>query len=81
MKNKLLLASFCLIVITFYEGRSQITGKIVNDSLPVSGIHILNKNTKYGVVSNENGKFKIDVGLNDTLVFSGIQFYEKIIVI
>ena len=50
-------------------------GKIKFDSLSIENIHIVNKNTKKGTISNKNGEFNIVVNLNDTLIFSGIQFY------
>jgi hypothetical protein len=49
--------------------------------LTVSDIHVFNRNTKTGGISNQEGRFEIEVKINDTLVFSGIQFYTKIIVI
>jgi len=66
----------------FYQSQAQILrhaiiGRISNDSISVESIHILNKNTKKGTISNQYGLFKIPVGVNDTLVFEGIQFKQK----
>jgi len=59
----------------------EITGKISNDSLSVENIHIINKNSNKATVSNQYGEFKIPVKVNDTLIFSGIQFYYTEILI
>jgi|FLOH01.1.fsa_nt_gi hypothetical protein len=61
--------------------RLSLVGKVSNDYESVESIHILNKNTKKGTISNSYGMFKIPVKENDTLVFDGIQFKKKEIVI
>jgi len=61
--------------------RRSIIGRISNDSISVESIHVLNINTKKGTISNQYGLFKIPVAANDTLVFEGIQFKEKNILI
>ncbi len=59
------------------ENRIVTSGKINSDALSIENIHILNKNSKKGTISNKYGEFKIPVKVNDTLIFSGIQFYKK----
>ena len=83
MKKKitLLVALISLSFMNAQDMRVEIEGLIKNDSLGVSNIHVLNINTKKGVISNDKGEFLIEVKLNDTLVFSGIQFYTKKIAI
>lgn len=61
--------------------RNDIIGAVHNDSISVEAIHIYNKNTHKGTISNQFGVFKIPVKENDTLVFDGIQFLKKEIVI
>ncbi|NCP22213.1 MAG: hypothetical protein GW847_09505 [Zetaproteobacteria bacterium] len=61
--------------------QNSIIGTIHNDSISVEAIHIYNKNTHKGTISNEYGVFKIPVKENDTLVFDGIQFQKKEIII
>jgi len=53
----------------------QLFGKITNDSLAIENVHIINKSTKEGTISDKNGTFSITVKLNDTLLFSDIQYY------
>lgn len=56
-------------------------GKIISDSLSVNRIHIVNKTTQKGTLSNQYGDFAIPVKVNDTLVFSAVQFeiYRRIV--
>ena len=58
-----------------------VTGEVRSDSIPVEGVHIINKNARKGTVSNHLGQFKITVNNKDTLMFSDIQFQNKILVI
>ncbi len=73
-----------LIIILFFtlhlSAQSEqviIHGTITNDSIILENIHVFNINSKKGAITNIKGKFKIAVQLNDTLIFSGIQFYSK----
>jgi len=54
-----------------------IKGIITSDSIFVENVHVINKTSHQGTVSNTKGAFEIAVSLNDTLLFSGIQFYTK----
>jgi len=74
--------TFLLFIGIFYQTNAQIVrrsiiGRISNDSISVESIHILNKNTKKGTISNQYGLFKIPVAANDTLIIEGIQFKKK----
>lgn len=63
------------------EQRVTISGRIMSDAQSKENIHILNKNSGKGTISIVNGDFSIAVKENDTLVFSGIQFYKKEVII
>jgi len=63
------------------ENRVLISGEVKNDSLPVENVHIINKNSKKGTITNNLGQFKISVTDLDTLIFSDIQFQNKIVII
>ncbi len=74
--------TFLFILGLFFQSQAQVVrrsiiGHISNDSISVENIHILNKNTKKGTISNQYGVFKIPVKENDTLIFDGIQFQKK----
>lgn len=77
--NRLYLILIFLFVVKIQaqDNRYQIKGIITSDSVSVENIHIINKTSKKGTVSNQFGEFKILAKVNDTLVFSGVQFYTK----
>jgi len=63
------------------DSRIIIKGQIMSDSIFVENTHIVNKNSNKGTISNNYGEFSIFVKENDTLLISGIQYYNKIITI
>ncbi|MCF6296945.1 MAG: hypothetical protein L3J08_03020 [Flavobacteriaceae bacterium] len=63
------------------EERIIIVGEIKNDSLSIDNVHIINLTSKTGTLSNKFGVFEIAVQVNDTILFSNIQFENKIILI
>ena len=63
------------------ENRVLISGEIKNDSVPIENVHIINKNSWKGVITNRLGQFKISVTDKDTLMISDIQYQNKIIVV
>ncbi len=72
----LIIALFFIASIHAQDNRILIKGMVLCDSIPVENVHILNKNSKKGTISNEKGGFKIYVKENDILLFSDIQFYR-----
>ena len=52
----------------------SISGKIISNNKVVSNINILNINTELGTVSNDIGEFELKVAVNDTVLFSSIQY-------
>ncbi len=86
MIEKLLFVLICFGFFWTLDGQAQerrktIVGRIVSDSLTVDKVHIVNKNSQQGTYTNSYGDFAIPVQLDDTLVFSSIQFntYRRII--
>jgi len=71
----LILLLFFALSISAQKRSGVLFGKIKFDSLSVENIHIFNKNTEKGTISNKKGEFNIVVKLNDTLMISGLQFY------
>ncbi|MDD3721991.1 MAG: carboxypeptidase-like regulatory domain-containing protein [Lutibacter sp.] len=59
------------------EKSALISGTIISSNKTVSDVHIINLNTKMGVVSNDKGEFELMVSLNDTLLFSSIEYERK----
>jgi len=55
-----------------------VQGEIVNSSYkPIAYANIVSQKTNSGTNSDENGKFKIQVLKNDTLIFSAITYQTK----
>ena len=74
----------CLFLLVFIaancfsqEKYARISGKIISYDNAAGNVHILNLNTKLGTVSNDNGEFEMMVSLNDTLLFSSIEYERK----
>lgn len=63
------------------ENRILISGRVINDTIPIENVHIINKNSQKGSVTNHLGQFKITVTDKDTLMISDIQYENKIIVV
>lgn len=63
------------------SARRVMHGKILNDSLSIERVHVINKTTQKGTLTNKMGDFSIPVKVNDTLIFSAVQFenYRRIV--
>jgi len=74
---------FLFIALNCYgqQNKKNITGKLLNYKKPISNVAVLNLNTQFGVISNENGYFTITAKLKDTLLITSIQYQPKKIVI
>jgi len=83
MPKKLLL--FLCIGFTMHsysqDKRSNIFGKISSDSLAIKDVHIFNKNSQKGTISNRYGEFQMPVKEGDSLLISNIQYESQEIVI
>ena len=55
-------------------------GEIVNDSVSVSGIHIINKTSGSKTITDINGVFEIGVKKQDTIIISSVQIKPRVIV-
>lgn len=61
--------------------RVEVTGKIVVDSDDIEGITVFNTSSNKGTITDENGAFAIEVGLNDRVEFGALQFEDFTVVI
>lgn len=55
-------------------------GEIVNDSVSISGIHIINKTSGSKTITDVNGVFEIGVKKQDTIIISSVQIIPRVIV-
>ena len=78
--------SVCMILVFLsfvFSGQAQerkdVEGRVFSKDGDVAGTHVLNITTQRGTITKANGFFSIEVRLNDTLVFSGVQYKRKVI--
>jgi len=58
----------------------SVTGT-VSATADIEGVHVINKTSKAATTTNNKGSFIIQVALNDTLVFSAVQYKLHTVVI
>ena len=60
---------------------TELEGRVYSKDGDVAGTHVVNRTTQRATITDSNGFFTISVKLNDTLVFSAVQFKRKEIVV
>ncbi len=81
MKKIYLIIFFFTSILSAQNDRVKMYGVITNDSIFIENVHIINKTTNKGTLSNQSGEFKITVKENDTIRFSNIQYQTKWVII
>lgn len=61
------------------QERKVLEGRVFSKDGDVAGTHVMNITTQRGTITKANGFFSIPVHLNDTLVFSAVQYKRKAI--
>ncbi|MEB8330585.1 carboxypeptidase-like regulatory domain-containing protein [Flavobacteriaceae bacterium KMM 6897] len=59
----------------------ELEGRVLNESGDVAATHVMNTTTNRATITSVEGFFKIAAHLNDTLVFSAVQFKKKEVVV
>lgn len=59
----------------------ELEGRVLNESGDVAATHVMNISTNRATITSVEGFFQIAVSLNDTLVFSAVQFKKKELVV
>lgn len=77
MKQLICIILFCPI---FIFGQKKVEGKVVGTE-DVEGVHVFNKTFHKYTITNNKGEFSIPARVNDTIVFSGIKFQLKKLVV
>ena len=78
MRNQPLLYLLFFCVFTYGQKSNQlITGQLFFDKEPVTDVHIVNKNTNKGTISNDYGLYDISASLGDVLEFSHLNFMTE----
>ncbi|WP_350290612.1 carboxypeptidase-like regulatory domain-containing protein [uncultured Croceitalea sp.] len=76
--NTILFIAFLLANFSLKGQSSKISkGKVVAKDKDVTGVVVQNITNKKTTITDVNGNFSIQISLNDTLVFSAVQFKRK----
>lgn len=75
-----LLTIFLLFFVTFSWGQVTLKGKVINPT-DNDGVHVFNKTHQKYTITDQNGEFEIQAKVNDTIVFTAVQFQLKSIVL
>ncbi|WP_163408641.1 hypothetical protein [Flavobacterium ajazii] len=84
MKNKFgifVVCLFCQLIIGQTNSRKSLHGQAVNSSLPIETGNVMNINAKTRTFIGANGLFDILARPKDTLLFTGMAFQSKKIVL
>ncbi len=79
IRNLFLL--LCLFFVNIICSQTIEINGVIKGISDVENIHVINKTSNKFTTTNKKGGFKIQVKLNDTLVFSSIQYKLKAIII
>ncbi|MEO9012469.1 MAG: TonB-dependent receptor plug domain-containing protein, partial [Ginsengibacter sp.] len=83
--SKTIKGIFILIIIGLqfpvFAQKKSISGRVVNDSNnePLSGVSVVVQSSQAGVITNNDGIYKIDANTNDVLVISFVGFSNQLI--
>lgn len=72
-----LVFCFAFSTINAQNFTKQIEGRVYSKDGDVAAVHVSNISTQRGTITDIDGHFKISARLNDTLVFSAVQ-YERV---
>ncbi|MDT0608612.1 carboxypeptidase-like regulatory domain-containing protein [Croceitalea rosinachiae] len=81
MKNNLFFLFLCLCFAASAQtfSNKSLKGRVIAEGKDVTGVAIQNITAKRATITDLNGNFSIKVKLNDTLVFSAVQFKQKVL--
>lgn len=72
----LLLCCYGILAQARAQQAGEIRGQVLEDSIGVSSVHILNLSANRATISDDQGYFEISAGIGDTLLVSAIR-YER----
>ncbi len=83
-KNNFLLLCFFLAFHTLIAQSyfiKSLEGKILFNSKGIPDVHVMNTSAGKATISDQEGRFSIDVTMGDTLLFSAVQYRRRSLVI
>lgn len=75
--NKFLIPFFVLCTTIVFGQLNELKGQINGYVTNLEGIYVVNLKTEQAVFTDESGNFTVKANVGDTLVFSGLQFKRK----
>ena len=78
MRNKFVLFFLILGAMATAQKKS-LEGRVYANDNDVTGVVVQNRSTEQATITDVDGYFSIPVQLNDTLVFSAVQFKRKVV--
>ncbi|PWL37492.1 hypothetical protein DKG77_16075 [Flagellimonas aquimarina] len=79
MRIRLLFSLFFLVTFLVSAQQKELQGKVYSKDKDVVGVVVQNVTTERAVITDIDGNFSISIKLNDTLVFSAVQFKRKVL--
>jgi len=73
----MLLVFLSSVFFAHAQQRKDLEGRVFSKDGDVAGTHVMNITTQKGTITKADGFFSIPVHLNDTLVFSAVQYKRK----
>ena len=58
-----------------------IVGEVINDTIDISGIHVINRTSGAKTITDNKGFFKVEVRENDSIFFTSVQIKTQLIII
>ncbi len=83
MRSKIFICCCTLPILSLaqIDNAKDLDGRVTSSDGDVAATHVLNTTTQRATITDLNGFFDIPVRLNDTLIFSAVQFKKKQIII
>lgn len=81
MKHILIFFIAVVSASCFAQERKPLNGKVTSDFDTLEGIYVINKTADKSVTTTRGGYFTINAQVNDTLIFSALQFVAKDVVV
>ena len=82
-RNKyiLLILLFSSSLLCQEKNFKTLVGEVINDTIDVSGIHVINGSSGGKTITDKDGYFKVGVRKNDSIFFTSVQIKTQMIII
>ena len=82
LKSRVLVTAMLLVINHILsQEKIRVTGFVFDDGNPISSVLIKNKNSTSSTITNQEGRYEIELSPNDTLEFSHIGYQDEIRII